>query len=1513
MSVRPFFIILYIATQPRGSDLSRFNTIIIRIAAVVIVLLTVTWFSLPWLIPKVVDTRDIIVKIQTGIREAMGIRFVIKDLRIKPTLFDGLHVQLASNRIYDLKGRDIGNVEMADIKVSYLPLIQSRKVEIKRIHLKKPFLPVGEASLFNQIAIKLEDPDKPKVAELKDASIIATDYVIHDYRVADHNNMILKQAKGFVIEGRRLRLDHLMDNNPDQPLNLTMNGRMFFDPVDKTGVKARYDLSLRFPEEAVKQETGGKFSWDDIDRFRLKLDEGDLAMTLKLEGGKGRLESRAASLMQAEALYHQMSDTFEVATPELAYESYLAGKITADLAFDLNELEKKRLPTLNGRVSLDGVTLSDRNNFKNPVFDRIDGLIRFKDKTIQLDKLVVLLDRHRFVLDGWYRMDSRKMDIRMVAKNLQLASLKRTVQRLADMLDLPLQDLSLYQVAGLVNVNLRLFGTPDKLGYTGQLQLQQGSYKDLQTGLLLTRLFGDIEIKQRIFVKQLKGFAGSTPFLVKGSLTRDFDAYSLELISNRVNIETFFKEILASLPQTRAQLAEFGTPQGIGDAHLYLTKRPELAQPDYRGNIRLAQGRYTDPKTRLTVQDIAGIIDIDGRIQLRDFQGFLGSTRFTLAGVIDKTFKDYRLNLQSNDINLQTFMREVLAKLPEFRDDLAQLKSASGTGTLNLTVTDEAGINGVINLNQLAVRPAALDSTIRFPHAVIRLNGEDITIAQTRGSLGPIGFIAQGQANFGGNFRFSIDTGQTPMSVLRKEPDFISNLTGFSVPRVWNTAGTFDFAGVLTQSALNGTLVLDNAGLSWEGGDFPLYDMNGRLSFAKAGSAAPTFTTDNLTLKYGNSPLRVTANYDGKMHLLSEGVLSPLLLNHLVMSPRSTTTPYREVPFEFSLDGDLAALLPSDGPSAATELTAALFADLSATFMPREEREQRTANVQDAVRESSAKTAETLPSKAPNVDQPEDRAEVTAVQDVAEAVADTRADDPLVAEVAAPQLPESIEPTATHASLIGHIRLAKSRLTVDDFILNLGESGQLSGSGYVASLPSMDEYAFQVVTSPELDFTKMNTVFDRPVFERAQGSIATDLVVSASPEVGNRVDGWLEINGLQLPQLQIRNLTADAEFDGQFATLTVSTFEVPGVNAGMRAKVTDLSRIPVELEDVSITGSRFVVEAFNDFNENILNGVITKQFFNQLMPPRQEGDPVLPFEFRDADLAMNEVIYQNIILEEVKGRMSMFSNGYLELADTELKAAEGKVRGFLSMNPNDNHFASLDITTEDVKANALTKALLNVTNQIFGDIDGTVRFTTHGTTDVELMENANGTVEFVIQDGRLPAIAKIETLLTAANIVRGGVLGLNLNNLFRSVAAYNTNYFAEMSGSFQIAEGTMYTSDLVSDGENLDLYIQGEIAMQDGSADLLVNGLMSQDVSGELGALGKLSIGSVVRWIPGIGFLPGDEERRRGIIQRIPLLGYIPGLGGAPEKNNRFQVRIQGMPDDPNAIKDFTWVRSRSL
>ncbi|MBY0405283.1 MAG: AsmA-like C-terminal region-containing protein, partial [Cyanobacteria bacterium] len=182
----------------------------------------------------------------------------------------------------------------------------------------------------------------------------------------------------------------------------------------------------------------------------------------------------------------------------------------------------------------------------------------------------------------------------------------------------------------------------------------------------------------------------------------------------------------------------------------------------------------------------------------------------------------------------------------------------------------------------------------------------------------------------------------------------------------------------------------------------------------------------------------------------------------------------------------------------------------------------------------------------------------------------------------------------------------------------------------------------------------------------------------------------------------------------------------------------------------------------------------------------------------------------------------------------------------------------------------------------------------------------NGLLHVNLENGRLPAITKVESLLTAANILRGGLIGLNLNNIINSLRPYETNNFTKMTGDFEMTSGVVYTENLSSKGQNLDLEIKGNIKLVDGTADLVVKGAMSQDVAGILGTLGKLSVTKIFQFIPGLGYIPGFK-RRGGILSLIPGVGYVPGFGGPAKDINHFTVKIKGPLEQNSSVKDLDW------
>lgn len=532
---------------------------------------------------------------------------------------------------------------------------------------------------------------------------------------------------------------------------------------------------------------------------------------------------------------------------------------------------------------------------------------------------------------------------------------------------------------------------------------------------------------------------------------------------------------------------------------------------------------------------------------------------------------------------------------------------------------------------------------------------------------------------------------------------------------------------------------------------------------------------------------------------------------------------------------------------------------------------------------------------------------------------------------ALPELKDESDDLATATLTTQGALKADGHIDITDTQLDFGDMGTIAMTAYVrppskrttgvGSPPNWDINLSTGDTPLQLDNLTAHWLApwvpaasplygDNILYQPGGGQLAVNVRVAGHEKDDTMVVGNLTLQDLNLPLLSIRDADMAIDFTGVDSQLTLAHMALPGVEVDhITAHITDTLLYPFHLENVGGHANLFVLKGWErwiarDITDRLTNGLILP--LSGPLSEETKAAPV-PVVFYNANINVDETVYDNILLEDLAGKLSIHETGFVELAETKTTVADGAVTFSLELDPLKNNYVASTLQAKNISANALARALLDASNQVFGRMDGTIQFATEGYTQQEQFDNANGSADFLIEDGRLPAITRIETLLSAANIIRGGVLGLNLNNLFRILSPFEDDYFAALSGSMAIDKGVAHTDDLLSDGKNLDLLIEGTIKLADGYSDLTVYGDMSQNVDGRLGKVGKLSLNSVLKKIPGIGFNP-FTKKKKGLLAYIPGVGYVPGLGGAPGQTNRFQVELEGTLDDPDVLQSFKWL-----
>lgn len=1537
------------------------------------------------IVPRFVDREALRVSIEKGLNDATGVRFHIHELNLKPTLFHQIQVNLNTNTITDEHGHPLGDIRNISIEIRYLPLLIARVPEIAKIHLNHVNIPIRDYSLFRALRIqqvKPEDNGFLKPAELHDTELLLTHYRIEDFKPELTARTLIAGTRRVKLEGPTLSVRHLESSHP---IALLGQGRLSFK--GQLPVNPQERLLITTPDHHTE-----KTLWHGNYNFQAELDPasfqenhamsaGDLGLLLlsfkgqELElkteyrrqsghRGEGSLQSRTLSLPHAQAVALQLANMFSITPPLPLRQARLTGRIIADNRFKL-DFDKKPQPfeELSGDLRLRDVGVSANGDIGIPRIQRANGHLVLEGDTVHTaNDLRFQLGALPLFLHGRYRLSDGDADAFLEGHGLHIASL----QSFAEEAGVKTDAFQGRKIAGAVDFTAHLQGTTRQPRYAGNIQLKDAAFEDAKLGAHADHINGHLNVT---------GEGIETPKL-------HYDGRVIIAKGHLSGSGTLQAPLKWAIPSVNGDVAFHGQ---------WIVKPGAMPPlPNATGAIQFRDGQAQVPNSKVTATGIQGQIQLkNDTISLQGARALLANQLIQAQGQSDIQLKRYQGRVWGH-LSLPAITQALKANLPPAQvNNLSRLNVESGIANLDITASTGMRLNGKVDLSGLSVRTLPYTQRIKTPRLLLTFNDKKATLAPSTLYYGPVVTDASGHREqlalrasgvFGipsaagkpASYNLKLASQNVPMSFLRDLQPTVQALSGTSLPEIWNTAGFISFDAALSNRSTHVVANFQNAGLSWQGADFPVSQLNGGFSLDWATGGKPQIATNNLTLVYGNSPIHLDAHNTKQLALLTEGTLSGLAVNHFLVSHQSEATPYRDIPFRIQINGNLGALSTTLGPSTSpkmlpppgSDLAISLYLDLNRTlkgvsegssqpipFLPNpatdsssveppmtlgERLNQQNNNHQvslisrlnpiritkglisqtNRVVETGVTTfVQAIPGRkspgeegTPNPQQtqptsPAEQAKPIAIAQKPTTISLSQAEEAM-------QMQASIDDSDNAYLDIG-LLWKKGDLFLDRGILHLFNAGNVLASGTGQQILRTDKSTIQAhiwTPSPLTLNALADATGNMGLFHDAKGKLNTDLQWASTPGAAYpALTGWLTTDDIKLPDLELGKLTSRVDFSGQGAVAQVDALEIPGIKTKAHTRTENIFDVPVTLEDVDIQASLLDVAGISDYNNRIIKPVIIDRLVHNYLRPWQLGDPYIPIQFRNGSLSGDELIYQNILLNNLQSQLSVYANGFFEMSNTRLEAAGGTASGYLSMSPNDNSFTTLELNVANVKANALTKALLNVTNQIFGDLSGTVRFTTFGATDMDMQRNANGTVSMRVQNGRLPAIAKVETLLTTANLVRGGVLGFNLNNLLRTLTIYDTNYFAELSGDLLINNQVLYTRNLLSDGVNLDLLMRGNLRMDSGDADMVINGRMSQNVAGRLGFLGQLSLGKLLHLVPGLGTM---GKKQAGLFGYLPGLGYVPGFGGPASATNRFQVRLKGPPDSPSAIRDFHWVHT---
>jgi len=341
------------------------------------------------------------------------------------------------------------------------------------------------------------------------------------------------------------------------------------------------------------------------------------------------------------------------------------------------------------------------------------------------------------------------------------------------------------------------------------------------------------------------------------------------------------------------------------------------------------------------------------------------------------------------------------------------------------------------------------------------------------------------------------------------------------------------------------------------------------------------------------------------------------------------------------------------------------------------------------------------------------------------------------------------------------------------------------------------------------------------------------------------------------------------------------------------AKMQNNFKTPYIIENIDIHSNRLnIMEVLSSISPAPSKTDINKKT-EMLLKPEDLIIKKGNFDFR-------EVTFEKIKAENLNGSFN-YKDNIFNLENTILDIAEGKFKTKGKYSLKSTKF-NLNAEMENCDSNILTKEFLHLSDQIFGKVNGSITLSGKNLNSPDAIKNIKSEVNFSVNNGKMPKLGSLEYLLRAGNLIKNGILGLSLNNLIQVLTPYKTGEFEKISGNLTIKEGEIDNLEIMSQGKNLSLYLEGTYSILENFADIKIYGKLSQNISNALGAIGNASINQFINSITSRKSKTDENPELKEKLDKIPPIEIEnpePGF---------FKVKVLGDINKENYIKNFSWL-----
>lgn len=429
---------------------------------------------------------------------------------------------------------------------------------------------------------------------------------------------------------------------------------------------------------------------------------------------------------------------------------------------------------------------------------------------------------------------------------------------------------------------------------------------------------------------------------------------------------------------------------------------------------------------------------------------------------------------------------------------------------------------------------------------------------------------------------------------------------------------------------------------------------------------------------------------------------------------------------------------------------------------------------------------------------------------------------------------------------------------------------------------------FKISTNNPTNVRLLNTIFKKSLLKK--GNFECAVLLNGNVNLP-KATGRLVLNDIDIPLYDtvINNIKlnfADKIIDGQVLAKNKQS------DLKIDFKAENKLTLPLVVEKISIDSNKL------NINE-ILQNAQTDTIMSDILP-KQETLKTQDVIIKNGDIDVKEISYNKVIAQNLKSTFT-YDNNMFVIKSAALDIADGDVELNGKYNTKNTHL-NLKANMQNCDSNVLASQFLNLQNQIFGKIDGTASLDAKIENTPDNLKDLKSSVDFSIENGKMPKLGSLEYLLRAGNLVKNGILGLSLNNLIQVLTPYKTGEFEKISGNIKIQDAKIENLEIYSKGKNLSLFLEGKYNILDNYANIQIYGKLSQSISNALGKVGNASLRQIFDAISDIAEI--KNEKRKADEQNF---SKIPPIENENQSPRLFKVKVLGDINKDNYIKSFNW------